>query len=306
MRLELASTGQAVGNPRRQVGLGRAAFSAPISSVAAALKNQPTGSSPISPEAVRAQLDRVGRRAFASSAKLFAFCRFVVEEALEGRGDTLKELVIGDALYRGAQPYDPRIDSTVRVEARRLRKKLDAYNEGPGADDEIWISVPVGAYAPQFAANGRWRPVGARAPAPIKSEGPLRGRIGLAVLPFVSLSPSEVDAAFAQGLTDEIIYAAENSSRFDATSRAVVFQYRVGRFTLTQVASETGADLVVHGTIRRCQTMHRVTIEMSDRTGCVMWSHRTDVSGECDLQSQEHLATVIMQLLLKGVECLGM
>ncbi len=100
--------------------------------------------------AVRAQLERLRERAFVGSGKLFSFLRFVVEEALQGRAATLKELVIGIELYGGVIDYDPRIDSAVRVEARRLRQKLDAYYAGPGQDDVVIVSIPTGTYVPVF------------------------------------------------------------------------------------------------------------------------------------------------------------
>lgn len=60
-----------------------------------------------SPAAVRAQLERLRLQAFAGSAKLFAFLRFVVEEALAGRAATLKEVVIGIELYGSRVDYAP-------------------------------------------------------------------------------------------------------------------------------------------------------------------------------------------------------
>ena len=78
------------------------------------------------PEDVRAELERIRAHAFTGSDKLYAFLHFVVEEALAGRAATLKELVIGIELYGGVIEYDPRIDSAVRVEARRLRRKRAA------------------------------------------------------------------------------------------------------------------------------------------------------------------------------------
>ncbi|MDR6625847.1 hypothetical protein [Caulobacter segnis] len=90
-----------------------AEIAAPVDAGAGETVRRPT------PEEVWAQLERLRAHAFTGSGKLYAFLRFVVEEALAGRAATLKELVIGAELYGGVVDYDPRIDSAVRVEARR-------------------------------------------------------------------------------------------------------------------------------------------------------------------------------------------
>lgn len=88
--------------------------------------------------------------AFQSSPKLAAFLRFVVDAALSGRSDRIKGYTIGtEALGRG-KDFDPQSDPIVRVEAGRLRRTLDVYYAGPGADDPIMIALPVGSYVPTF------------------------------------------------------------------------------------------------------------------------------------------------------------
>lgn len=246
-------------------------------------------------DAVRAQLDRLRTGAFTGSRKLSGFLRFVMDEALEGRGATLKELVIGHRLYDGVEDYDPRIDSTARVEARRLRRKLHTYYSGPGASDKVVVTMPTGSYAPLFYLH----PEAALEPRTLRrSETPVgaASQPSLAVLPLTSLGTDE--QAFAEGVTNEIIYAAGRNSGFRVAPRAVIFQYRGSRFSMPEVAQQTGSDLVLHGTIRRPRDFRRVSVEMTDRTGHVLWSDRMDVTGDCDLDVQERMAGGILRLLL--------
>jgi adenylate cyclase len=108
---------------------------------------------PVFPHAdeVRAELDRVlASDVFAASARLQRFLRYVVEQSLQGKGDELKEYSIGTSVFDRDEQYDPRIDSIVRVEAGRLRAKLDEYYNGTGASDELVIRIPRGTYAPVF------------------------------------------------------------------------------------------------------------------------------------------------------------
>lgn len=244
-------------------------------------------------DAVRAQLERLRERAFAGSGKLFSFLRFVVEEALQGRGSTLKELVIGIELYGGVVDYDPRIDSTVRVEARRLRRKLDTYYAGPGRGDAVIVSIPTGTYAPVFHLRRSGAPVGAVLSLPT-SRSPM-----LAVLPFTALCHEE--QGFAAGVTDELIYAAERTARVRVAPRAIMFQFRESRYSLDDVATQTGSDLVMHGTIRKSLEMRRLSVELSDRWGQVLWSARIDIEGEGDLLTQERAAEEILARLPAAV-----
>ena len=77
-----------------------------------------------------------------SSPQLTAFLRFVVEAVLEGSSDRIKGYVIAvEVLKRGAQ-FNPQIDPIVRVEATRLRRTLERYYAGEGAEDAIVIALP--------------------------------------------------------------------------------------------------------------------------------------------------------------------
>src|SRR5688572_14132707 len=102
---------------------------------------------PPTADAVHPQLERIlASPGFANAGRLSRFLRFVVERTLAGEGDQLKEYLIGTEVFDRAADYDPRLDSIVRVEARRLRAKLQEYYAGPGRDDSVTISVDKGSY----------------------------------------------------------------------------------------------------------------------------------------------------------------
>ena len=88
---------------------------------------------PASPDEIRLQLDRMLTSAtFSSADRMSGFLRYIVERTLAGEGDQIKEYVIGVAVFGRGEEYDPRLDSIVRVEARRLRTKLDEYYAADG------------------------------------------------------------------------------------------------------------------------------------------------------------------------------
>jgi hypothetical protein len=87
---------------------------------------------------------------FLKAPRLANFFRYVCERHLEGNADQIKEYSIAfEALGRPAE-FDPKKDSIVRVEAHRLRKRLEEYYSGPGATHAIRIKIPNGQYRPCF------------------------------------------------------------------------------------------------------------------------------------------------------------
>jgi len=108
-------------------------------------------------EAVRDELARVtNSAAFKDSDRLVRFLNFVVAETLAGRGKGLKETVIGVEVFDRAPGYDPKVDPIVRVQARRLRAKLEMYYAAAGRPRELQIVLPKGGYTPDFLiAPGR-------------------------------------------------------------------------------------------------------------------------------------------------------
>jgi len=102
-------------------------------------------------EAVRAQLKRVlGSRQFQLSELQQQFLSFVVERTLDGAGDEIKEYVIGAEAFGRGPDFDPRLDSVVRVVARRVRDRLAEYYQGDGRNDPVLILIEKGGYVPSF------------------------------------------------------------------------------------------------------------------------------------------------------------
>jgi len=108
----------------------------------------------ISGQAIREELSRVLECAmFARSGRLGRFLRFTVEAALAGKGDILKEYLIGTDVYDRKPPYHPSTDSIVRSEARRVRSKLKEYYDSAGKDDPVIIHYRLGSYVPAFCTR---------------------------------------------------------------------------------------------------------------------------------------------------------
>lgn len=80
---------------------------------------------------------------------------YICEKYFEGAAEQIKEYNVAvEALGRPAE-FDQKHNSIVRVEAHRLRKRLREYYASEGANHSVWIHIPCGQYAPQFARQPR-------------------------------------------------------------------------------------------------------------------------------------------------------
>jgi len=87
---------------------------------------------------------------FDKAPRLGLFFRYICERHFEGNGDQIKEYSIALEALGRPPDFDPKKDSIVRVEAHRLRRRLQEYYEGPGAMHPVQIVIPNGQYRPQF------------------------------------------------------------------------------------------------------------------------------------------------------------
>lgn len=100
---------------------------------------------------VKAEVDRIlASRGFANAGRLSRLLRYAVDKTLANEPDQLKEYSVGIEVFERDEKYDPRLDSIVRVEAGRLRSRLDEYYNGEGSSSPIRITLPRGGYAAQF------------------------------------------------------------------------------------------------------------------------------------------------------------
>src|SRR5580658_808450 len=80
------------------------------------------------------------------SIALCRLLRFLATEAVINPGVAMKEYRIATELFHRPSEFDPKLDSTVRVQTARLRSKLAEYYSGDGAADEVVVEMPKGSY----------------------------------------------------------------------------------------------------------------------------------------------------------------
>ncbi len=102
-------------------------------------------------QTVLAELERIlGDPVFRNSKRCSSLLRHVVERALNGHPEALKERTIGIEVFDRAPDYDTNADHVVRSVAGEVRRRLAQYYVETGRDAEVRIYLLAGSYVPQF------------------------------------------------------------------------------------------------------------------------------------------------------------
>lgn len=100
---------------------------------------------------VRRQMERLLSTAhFKNSRRYPALFRFIVEETLEGRGEFLKERLLGVQVFGRPAGYDTASDPIVRVTIAEIRKRIAQYYHEESHESEMRIELMPGRYEPEF------------------------------------------------------------------------------------------------------------------------------------------------------------
>ena len=111
----------------------------------------------------------VSSHALRHSESLCKLLRYLAKHALEQPGVSLKEYQIATEVFGRRPDFDPQTDSTIRVQAGRLRAKLSEYYGTEGVEDPILVELPKGTYVLEFhrrtLAEAKVLPAGSNAKA---------------------------------------------------------------------------------------------------------------------------------------------
>jgi hypothetical protein len=84
------------------------------------------------------------------SESLCKLLRYLAEQSTDHPAAQVKEYQIATEVFGRPEHFDPRLDSTVRVQTGRLRSKLSEYYGAAGIDDPVVIEIPKGSYSVHF------------------------------------------------------------------------------------------------------------------------------------------------------------
>ena len=263
-----------------------------------------------STDEVRPQLERIlSSKALAGSDQLQRLLRAVVERTLSGKPELLKEYNLGLEVFHRPPDYDPKVDPIVRVQARRLRSKLDEYYATEGTRDALVIHIPKGAYVPAFAAQ---KPISSPPPAVVSDAAPRRRtwlvapvsamvllsiaafawmqremparsadiNRSVAVLPMQIFSQGGDRAHVANQVAEVLTTELAKSRELQVLSRTTASKYRDSKLSLPEIARALHVRWVVEGGIGFEGARAYIKLRCVDsRTDRKVWADVLD----CDL-----------------------
>jgi len=145
----------------------------------------------------RGQIERLlSSHALHGSESLCKLLRYLADHALDHPGAAPKEYQIATEVFGRPSNFDPHLDSTVRVQAGRLRGKLAEYYATEGAEDAVLVDFPRGTYALTFQERhaGAGRNHGSGLHEILSSEAGQTSRKWLAAVALLSVILSAVVA----------------------------------------------------------------------------------------------------------------
>jgi hypothetical protein len=195
-------------------------------------------------EEVRAHLARILESSgFIKADRLCRFLRFTVEAKLNGEGDQIKEYVLGREVFDRNGDYDPRTDSIVRVEARRLRTRLEEYYSGAGQTETVRIEFPKGSYIPVIhPAEGAAAELGEPHGVPGKRLGPWILATVFVVVLLTGVALAEY--RLRQPSTSEIVAVAPSGWMWGETAEAVSLEESLAESVAMELARQRVARVV--------------------------------------------------------------
>jgi TolB-like protein/Tfp pilus assembly protein PilF len=259
-------------------------------------------------EQIRSQLDRIlGGRAFAQAPILSRLLRYLVERTVDGQPEDLKEYTVGVEVFGRGASFDPRTDTIVRVQARRLRSRLQDYYRDEGAGDPLVLDLPKGRYAV------RWQKCDAPIAAPLPAgethaQQQLASEPSIVVLPFANVSGDPDNEYFSDGLTEEIISGLAAVPDLRVVARTSAFQFKGRAADIRKIGRELGVRSALEGSVRRAGQRVRATAQLIDvADGFHLWSETfdrelTDVFGIQDEITRAIVAALRLRLTASGAE----
>jgi tetratricopeptide (TPR) repeat protein len=158
---------------------------------------------------------------FVDSARLVAFLRYVVDQRLAGHEDKIKAKTIGMDVYGYTVDEIEDRESVVRVDAGRVRRKLEEYYAGSGNGERLRIELLKGSYVPEFTLV---ETAGSRNTEPRAFGFTMGQGLRLIVLPVAMAAVAAVAFIYSQRAgaeRDDVTQKTSETSIFDVSPARV-------------------------------------------------------------------------------------
>jgi hypothetical protein len=154
--------------------------------------------------------------AFKGSHRSGQFLQYIVDQAIAGHFEALKERVIGVELFGRSPSYDTGDDAIVRVTASDVRKRLLQHYGRYGATSEFRISLPLGSYVPEILRDSPHHPLPVEA-ADVHHNG------STATQPETAATPLEAAEAVSASIHTEAVDGSNQGRRLRWLAVGLIF-----------------------------------------------------------------------------------
>jgi adenylate cyclase len=274
---------------------------------------------------IEAELARIlASPQFRTSRRRCELLQWSVGRFLAGEKEPVKEYHIAQEVFGKSESWDPRFDSSVRVEFNRMRQKLREYYQSDGAHDSIVIEFPFRGYLPAFRSNEPATPENQEPPpttrrrklrlaaiaaiaislvvplgfAVFRSVHPRPPITTIAVLPFLDLTPGGGHEYWSDGFTEELTNSLAMIKALRVVARTSAFQFKGKNIDVREIGRELGAGAVVEGSISGQGDRIRVIVQLN-RTGdgTHIWQAQYDRETKNILRIEDEIAQSIAAAL---------
>ena len=229
---------------------------------------------------IKRQLGRIlASEGFVRSIQLCKFLSFVVNASLSGNTGDIKGYTIATEVFGRDDSFDPQGDPIVRIEAGRLRRRLEHYYGTVGRTDPIRIDIPKGAYIPTFKQQKITTRVSENThsdstpSACIETESNLDMRPSVAVMPFINLNRDKDFEYFTFGLGEEITNRLSLLRGVAVVAHYSMMQYKGKTHDLKKVGRDLQVNYLITGSIYRGVDRVRLNLQLSEsQTNRQLWS----------------------------------
>ncbi len=124
------------------------------------------------------------------------------------------------------------------------------------------------------------------------------GKISIAVLPFVDMSPNKDQEYFCEGMAEEIINALSHITDLRVVARTSAFSFKGKNMDIREIGKKLNVEAILEGSVRKSGDNLRVTAQLINiEDGYHLWSEKYERKLEDVFAIQDEISLAIVDKL---------
>lgn len=233
---------------------------------------------------------------FAKSKRQRELLTYLIKQLKDGNGSRIKGYVIALEVFNRDENFDPSLDSIVRVEALRLRKKLYEYYNTLGLKDPIEITLPKGGYGIRVLNREK---ADRREDYQFKK---LYGQLSLkklVVMPFLKIDLSTQDEHLVADIANLVIFELLELDIIQVTSSNISLMFNSPSSLSSNQTVLLDAHFMLEGAVHKIEEklilMTRIYSQLAD---AYVWHSRFSLNAEDKKLGVQMIANEVNKFLL--------